>query len=248
MLSKNQIKLISSLNKKKQRYEHGLFVTEGVKVIKEFLKSSYQLHALYAIADLFPIEDGKSYIIPENDLNKISNLKTSQAALAVFKIPEPSVISNKPQLTIVLDGIRDPGNLGTIIRMCDWFGITQLVCSPDTVDCYNPKVVQATMGSLTRVDVVYTELTSFLSNTEATIYGAFMEGDDVYQSQLRTKDAIIVLGNEANGIRPDVASYVNQRISIPSYGLSKGAESLNVAMAGAILLSEFKRQQITTEM
>jgi TrmH family RNA methyltransferase len=242
MLSKNQVKLIKSLNKKKHRLEHGLFVTEGVKVIKEFLKSSFKLRALYSIADIFYVEEGESYIISEKELSKISNLKTPQTALAVFEIPDSAPEIDKGELSVALDGIRDPGNLGTIIRMCDWFGIKDLICSTDTVDCFNSKVVQSTMGSLTRVNVAYTDLQAFLSDDSLHVYGAFMEGDNVYTTPLKTKSSTLVLGNEANGIRPDVLPYINQRISIPSYGNAIGAESLNVAMAGSILLSEFKRR------
>lgn len=242
MLSKNQIKLIKSLNKKKHRLEHGLFVTEGVKVIKEFLKSPFKLRALYSIADIFHIEEGESHIISEKDLQKISNLKTPQTALAVFEVPEPVQSSEESQISLALDGIRDPGNLGTIIRMCDWFGIKQLICSQDTVDCFNPKVVQATMGSLTRVNILYTDLEPYLSDSSSYTYGAYMTGTNVYTASLETKNTIIVLGNEANGISSSVESHIDERISIPSYGKTKGAESLNVAMAGAILISEFKRR------
>lgn len=242
MLSKNQIKLIKSLNKKKHRIEQGLFVTEGVKVIKEFLKSSFKLRALYSVADIFHVEEGESYIVTEKELNKITNLKTSQIALAVFEIPNFKSSSVDSKLTLALDGVRDPGNLGTIIRLCDWFGVEQLVCSSDTVDCFNPKVVQATMGSLTRVNINYTDLESYLSETSAQIYGAFMDGSNVYQTDLTEKNSVLVLGNEANGIRSSVESLLNQKLSIPNYGESKGAESLNVATAGAILLSEFKRR------
>ncbi|NEV93399.1 RNA methyltransferase [Psychroflexus sp. YR1-1] len=242
MLSKNQIKLINSLNKKKHRLEHGLFVTEGVKVIKEFLKSSFTLRALYSVADIFHIEEGESHIVSEKELGKISNLKTPQTALAVFEIPKSLPLQATSPLSLALDGIRDPGNLGTIIRMCDWFGIEQLICSQDTVDCYNPKVVQATMGSLVRVKITYTDLNSFLSTSSAYTYGAYMTGTNVYTTDLETENAIIVLGNEANGISTAVQPHIDERISIPSYGKSQGAESLNVAMAGAILLSEFKRR------
>jgi TrmH family RNA methyltransferase len=242
MLSKNQIKLIKSLNKKKHRLEHGLFVTEGVKVIKEFLKSSFQLRALYSVADIFHVEQGESYIISKKELDKITNLKTSQTALAIFEIPKPIQPLEDVKLSLALDGIRDPGNLGTIIRMCDWFGIEQLICSQDTVDCFNPKVVQATMGSLTRVDIIYTNLESYLSNSSAYTYGAYMEGNNVYKSSINTGNSIIVLGNEANGITANIQSHIDEKISIPNYGSAKGAESLNVAMAGAILLSEFKRR------
>ena len=242
MLSKNQIQFIKSLNKKKHRVENGLFVAEGVKVIKEFLKSPFRLNALYSIADIFHIEEGENHIISEKDLQRISNLKTAQTALAVFEIPKSFVPDEKADLTLALDSIRDPGNLGTIIRMCDWFGVEQLICSLDTVDCFNPKVVQATMGSLTRVNVVYTDLESYLLSTSNFKYGAFMDGENIYEASLKTKNAIIVLGNEANGISSKINSQLDAKISIPSYGVVKSAESLNVAMAGAILLSEFKRR------
>ncbi|PKG42053.1 TrmH family RNA methyltransferase [Psychroflexus sp. MES1-P1E] len=242
MLSKNQIKLIKSLNKKKHRLENGLFVAEGVKVIKEFLISPFRLNALYSIADIFHIEEGESHIISEKDLQQISNLKTAQTALAVFEIPKSSVPDEKVELTLALDSIRDPGNLGTIIRMCDWFGVKQLICSLDTVDCFNPKVVQATMGSLTRVKVIFTDLESYLLSTSNFKYGAFMDGENIYETSLKTKNAIIVLGNEANGISSEINSQLDAKISIPRHGVVKSAESLNVAMAGAILLSEFKRR------
>lgn len=241
MLSKNQIKLIKSLNKKKQRTEHGLFVTEGVKVIKEFLKSSFKLRALYSIADIFYVEDGESFIISEKELSQISNLKTPQTALAVFEIPKAKALPHNLDFKLALDGIRDPGNLGTIIRMCDWFGIQDLICSCDTVDCYNPKVVQSTMGSLTRVNVCYADLEAYLSQSSAYCYGAFMQGTNVYTQDLNKKHSILILGNEANGIRPEIHSHINKKLSIPSFRLQQETESLNVAMAGAILLSEFKR-------
>ena len=242
MLSKNQIKLIKSLTKKKHRVENGLFVAEGVKVIKEFLKSPFRLNALYSIADIFHSEEGESYIISEKDLQRISNLKTAQTALAVFEIPKSTVPDDKAELTLALDSIRDPGDLGTIIRMCDWFGIKQIICSLDTVDCFNPKVVQATMGSLTRVNIIFTDLESYLLNTPNFKYGAVMEGENIYETPLKTKNAIIILGNEANGISSEIYSQLDAKISIPRHGVVKNAESLNVAMAGAILLSEFKRR------
>jgi TrmH family RNA methyltransferase len=242
MLSKNQIKLIKSLSKKKYRLENGLFVAEGVKVIKEFIKSPFTLNALYSIADIFHVEEGESHIISEKDLQRISSLKTAQTALAVFEMPKASLPDESIELSLALDSIRDPGNLGTIIRMCDWFGVKQLICSQDTVDCFNPKVVQATMGSLTRVNIIYTDLESYLVDTSNFKYGAFMHGENVYETSLKTKNTILVLGNEANGISSKIESQLDAKISIPSYGKVQGAESLNAAMAGAILLSEFKRR------
>lgn len=143
-------------------------------------------------------------------------------------------------LKVALDAIRDPGNLGTIIRLCDWFGITQLICSTDTVDCYNPKVVQASMGSLARVEVEYVDLKDYLSNTKLPVYGAFMDGESIYKESL-PQEGILVMGNEANGVHPEIEALVNKRISIPRFGELQETESLNVATATAIILSEFKR-------
>ncbi|MGM0634937.1 MAG: TrmH family RNA methyltransferase [Bacteroidota bacterium] len=242
MLSKQQQKHINSLQKKKFRSEKKMFIAEGVKVIKEFLKSPFELEALYAIADIFSLPENKCHIINEQELKKISQLATPQLALAVFKIP-PSRPIEKVGLILALDGVRDPGNLGTIIRQCDWFGVQHLICSNDTVDCYNPKVVQATMGSLARVQVSYVDLPEWLANnkSEMTTYGAFMNGEPVHSVSLNQKSSVLVLGNEANGISAEVEELINQKISIPQYGKIKETESLNVATAGAILLHEFRR-------
>lgn len=241
MLSKNQIKLITNLQKKKFRYKNQLFVAEGVKVIKEFLKSKFELYALYSTTDIFIQQTSNCSFITEEELKKISNLTTPQVALAVFKIPQAFTL-NSSGISLVLDGIRDPGNLGTIIRQCDWFGIKQLVCSLDTVDAFNPKVVQASMGSLTRVEVIYTQLEEFLREEKRLILGAFMDGYSIYNTDYNAKDVVLVLGNEANGIRPSVESLINLKVSIPQYGKIQDTESLNVAMAGAILTSEIKRK------
>ena len=236
MLSKNQIKNITKLQQKKYRLEDGLFIAEGVKVINEFLNSTLEL------VDLFTTQSfnaSKETIITAQELKKISALKTPNTALAIFKIPELTLIDNSG-LIVALDNVRDPGNLGTIIRLCDWFGVKQLLCSKATVDCYNPKVVQATMGSLTRVKVFYIDLEHYLNETKLPVYGAFMDGENVYKTSLQDQ-GILVLGNEANGINKNVEALITKRISIPRFGDLQITESLNVATAGAILLSEFKR-------
>lgn len=241
MLSKRQIKLINSLKHKKFRQKHQLFVAEGVKVIKEFLKSDLQIEALYTTVDLFSHEQDKYHMISEKDLSKISMLNTPQTALALVKIPNTPVnFSGDNPLIVALDGVRDPGNLGTIIRLCDWFKVSALICSPDTVDCFNPKVVQATMGSLARVETKYTDLNAFLSNTQLPIYGAFMTGEPIYTSKLEAK-GILVMGNEANGISQTIEKLITNFISIPQFGKTE-VESLNVATATSILLSEFRRR------
>ena len=237
MVSKSQIKLITSLAQKKYRQQHGLFVVEGLKGIEEFLDSSASLHSLYALPGYFETEKSR-FEVSDRELKKISFLKTPQKALAVFHIPEAGEELNQG-LTLVLDEVRDPGNLGTIIRYCDWYGIQNVVCSKQTVDCYNPKVVQATMGSLTRVTIHYKDLENYLKSAKRPVYGAFMEGAPVYGQPL-PEDAILVLGNEANGISKEVEALVQHKIAIPRFGTHE-TESLNVAVAGAILVSEFKR-------
>ena len=170
MLSKNQIKLIKSLGLKKGRQQAGLFIVEGIKGISEFLKSNYELNILYTTKLIFNAPDELTIEISELELKKISILKNPNTALAVFKIPQQKQ-SQQKGLIVALDDVRDPGNLGTIIRLCDWFNVKDLVCSVNTVDCYNPKVVQATMGSLTRVNVQYLDLEPFLESRKTNIFG-----------------------------------------------------------------------------
>lgn len=240
MLTKNQIKLITSLIQKKQRQMQGLFMVEGKKTVNEFLKSSYVLHHLYALNDDFDCDREKFSLITANELKKISALSTPQEVVAVFEMPQVTTISTD-KLVLALDAVRDPGNLGTIIRLCDWFGIEHLACSKTTVDCYNPKVIQASMGSLTRVAVHYIDLEKFLEKSQVHKFGAFMTGENVYQASLPEK-GILIMGNEANGVSPEIEALIDNRLSIPSFSVHQSTESLNVATATAILLSEFKRR------
>lgn len=242
MVSKNQIKLIVSLSQKKHRNEHELFVVEGIKGIQEFLNSDFQLQHLYTTQLIFDSPTEITTQISNTELKKISSLKTPNTALALFKIPKPKPI-NDNGLIMALDDIRDPGNLGTIIRLCDWFGVKDLVCSNATVDCFNAKVVQATMGSLTRVNVVYKDLDVFLNSTNSIKFGTFMDGENVYHEALPAK-GIIVLGNEANGISNTIEKLIDKKLSIPRFGNLQATESLNVATAASIFLSEFKRNSI----
>ena len=242
MVSKSQSKLIRSLNQKKFRLKHGLFVVEGVKSINEFLNSSLELYSLFSTEDVFLSHSKETQLISIKELQAISHLSTAQVALAVFKIPTPKTNFKQNRL-IALDGVRDPGNLGTIIRLCDWFNIQSLICSKDTVDCYTPKVVQATMGSLTRVEVIYTDLHKHLSTLDLPIFGTFMNGESVYSKPL-PEDFVIVMGNEANGVTKEIEELCNYRISIPQFGSGAPTESLNVATATAITLSEFSRRLI----
>lgn len=240
MVSKNQIKLITSLQQKKYRKQEQLFFAEGVKVVQELLHSNFELLDLFTTKqDFLTVPKNKVHAITEAELKKISALTTPNSCLAVFKIPKVKEMVEKG-LIVALDDVRDPGNLGTIIRLCDWFGIETLFCSEESVDIYNPKVVQATMGSISRVNVVYGNLEAFLSQTKLPVFGTFMDGKNIYQEKL-PKEGIIVMGNEANGISSSVEKLVSERIAIPRFGNLQVTESLNVATATAIILSEFKR-------
>jgi len=237
-LSKNHLKLITSLSQKKYRHKYKLFVVEGVKVVQEFLNSSYELEILFSTESSFSYLD--SFIeVSEQELKKISSLKTPNKVVALFKIPVEKN-SNSSGLIVALDAINDPGNLGTIIRLCDWFGVDQLLCSKETVDCYNTKVVQSSMGSLTRVAISYIDLKEYLTSVSIPVFIADMDGDNVYEMKPPTS-AVLVMGNEANGISNSIKQIVSTKITIPRYGNSQLTESLNVATATAILLSEFRR-------
>lgn len=240
MVSKNQIKHIVSLTQKKFRKEHQLFIAEGEKTISELLQSKQKLsHFYYTQYDNFNIDESKKTKITNEELKKISALVTPNECLALFEIlPEKTIEPNG--IIVALDDIRDPGNLGTIIRLCDWFGISQIVCSQNCVDVYNPKVVQATMGSIARVAINYCNLKDFLTHTQLPIFGTFMHGENIYKTTF-PKHAIVVLGNEANGISKEIENCISQKITIPRFGNLQKTESLNVATATAIVLSEIKR-------
>ena len=240
MVSKNQIKLITSLQQKKYRIANKLFFAEGVKGIQELLDSDFELDHLYTTQNDFDeVSKEKKTIISENDLKKITALATPNSCLAVFKMPTEKPVL-ETGLIVALDSIRDPGNLGTILRLCDWFGIQQVLCSKETVDVYNPKVVQATMGSIARVNINYIDLNAFLATTKLPIFGTFMDGANIYKSEL-PKQGIIIMGNEANGISTELEKLVTSRLTIPRFGNLQKTESLNVATATAIVLSEFRR-------
>lgn len=242
MITKNQIKSISQLKQKKYRNLYNQFVVEGRKGVQELLQSNFKLVHIVALnADEFSAYKDKLLIAKQNDLSKMSALTTPPDCLAVFEIPKQQPV-NPECIILALDDIRDPGNLGTIIRLCDWFGIEHLLCSEGTVDAYNPKVIQATMGSITRVNIVYDALPRFLEKYPHEIYGTFMKGDIVYNTTF-PKNACIIMGNEANGISKEVESYIQHRITIPRFGSHQKTESLNVATATAILLNECKRSE-----
>lgn len=238
MVTKNQIKLVVSLQQKKYRTQHGLFVVEGVKTVGEILNAGLVPFKLFVdepqkIENFHEIE-----VVSKSELKQMSSLSNPNGVLGVFYMPKVKKTDTIDWM-VALDAVRDPGNLGTIIRLCDWFGVKHLVCSMDTVDCYNAKVLQATMGSITRVNVVYTDLLDYLKKTSLPIFGTFMNGDAVYHKKL-PKAGIIIMGNEANGISEEIKNLVTEKTAIPQFG-SKTTESLNVATATAILLNEIRR-------
>ena len=242
MFSKSQIKLINSLAQKKYRLRHNLFPVEGKKAVAELLSSHLTLHHLFTTEDIFDVPFDKKDVVSPTDLKKISQLSTPQTVVALFEIPEDQKIKEHG-LILALDEVQDPGNLGTIIRMCDWFGIKQILCSEGTVDCYNPKVIQATMGSIARVQINYLDLPAYLDEAKRTfpVYGTFLEGKNIYSEDLPVS-GIIVMGNEANGISKEVEAKINLKLNIPRFGEVQKTESLNVATATAIVLSEFRRR------
>jgi TrmH family RNA methyltransferase len=245
MVSKNQIKLITSLQLKKYRQIHQMFIAEGVKVIQELINSNFELEQLFVTESIFEaLPASKKELISESDLKKISCLSTPNNCLALFQIPNKKNNTNDKGLIVALDDIRDPGNLGTIIRLCDWFGIEQIICSEETVDVYNPKVIQATMGSISRVTISYLNLEKHIKKTNLPLFGTFMDGKNVYNENL-PKEGILILGNEANGISEKLEKLVTNKLAIPRFGNLQQTESLNVATATAIFLSEFKREQAT---
>ncbi len=250
MLSKNKIKFIHSLDTKKARKEENAFLVEGFKSVDEFLPS-FHCKLLVATSSYFSTHpkcnaDEIIEVTPE-ELSRASLLKTPQEVLAVFEQPFYKLDFEAPSrsLCLALDGVQDPGNLGTIIRIADWFGIEDLFCSQNTVDIYNPKTIQATMGALSRVKVHYTDLIPFIQTLHnVPVYGTFLDGDVIYQSEL-SPTGLIIMGNEGNGISPEIENIVTQRLYIPNYPKErKTSESLNVAVATSIICAEFRRRFI----
>lgn len=260
MISKNQIKLVRSLEQKKHRIDEGLFVAEGPKVVGDLLACHFRPRVVFATENL-PLEErgmeslaDKIVSVSDDELRRLSFLQHPQQVLALFELPAECYSSDNISthlflkggregvsggLSLALDGVQDPGNLGTIIRVADWYGIDRIYCSADTADCWSPKVVQATMGSIARVHVTYTNLETFLSNARVPVYGTVLDGDNIYTRQL-AQEGIIVMGNEGNGISQPIRRLLTHRLLIPK--MRPGAESLNVAIATAIVCSEFRRQ------
>ncbi len=242
MISSKEVKLITSLRQKKYRNKYKSFVAEGIKTVRELLESGFAVQSVFSTRDFDFLPREQTRLITEAELKKISSLKTPNSILGVFDIPEESAVTHSG-IQIVLDGIQDPGNLGTIIRLCDWFDVSELVCSNDTVDCYNPKVVQASMGSIARVSVRYTDVLQYIRSSPLPKFATLLEGENIFRTSL-PDEALIVMGNEANGIRPDVKRLVKAALTIPQFGKYQRTESLNVATATAVVLSEFKRNSV----
>lgn len=263
-ISKAQVKFVRSLQLKKYRDEHGLFVAEGDKCIEE-LRKGFELEYLIVEEGLssvstedcrWPSESSKVCTLSakRSEIEQMSGLKTPQGSIAVFRKPAVGYGDRTlgHDLTLLLDGIQDPGNLGTIIRTCDWFGVKEIICSPDTVDCYNPKVVQATMGALVRIRLVYRDLVPLIKAERYAgthIFGTLLDGKNMYEAlsvnnqRLSTNDrSIIIMGNEGNGISEEVRKWITHPLRIPSYPEgAETSESLNVAIATAVVLAEFRR-------
>jgi len=248
MLSQSKQKLVSSLSLKKFRDSEGLFVAEGVKLISDLAGGGLECKYLFSTKKSYFAENKNIIEISEQELQKISNQKTPQGALAVFKIPKYKIdFENiKNELSLALDEVQDPGNVGTIIRIADWFGISNIYCSAGCADAFAPKTVQATMGALARVKIHRINLPVFLSTNalNSAIYGTFLEGENIYQTHLN-KTGIIVMGSEGNGISANIKPLITNKITIPSFPQnSQNSESLNVAVATAIVCSEFRRREI----
>jgi RNA methyltransferase, TrmH family len=245
MLSKNTLKFIKSLQQKKFRKQENAFFVEGSKNVTELLDSDFDItHLLYT--EKFESENrnllkgfkGEAFLVTQKILESAGSFQSNDSALAVAKIKvnDPPQIA-KSELMLALDDVRDPGNLGTIIRIADWYGIKHIICSEESADIYNPKVLNSSMGSFTRVNVYYTDLYTYLPTLDLPIYGAFLGGKDIHQQNLKST-GIILMGNESNGISERIGELVTERLTIPRFG---HAESLNVAIATAIICDNFKR-------
>lgn len=251
MLSKALIKRISSYKESKYRNQDKVFVVEGVKVVNELLNSCFEIETICALRQWLD-DNSKSIINKTNniievsgdELKKISSFSTPNQVLAVVKAPSSKEIVLKDKLVLALDQINDPGNLGTIIRIAHWFGIEDIICSENTVDQFNPKTIQSTMGSLFRVNVSYHNLKSYLQNLpkDYPIYGAVVEnGENIYEKQVQ-KLGVIIIGSESHGISNEILPLVNNPITIPNFSINQKAESLNASIATGIIVSEFKRR------
>ncbi len=241
-MTRGDIQLVRSLHHKEGRVEQGLFLAEGEKLIKDILSSDFVVQKIYSLDDDFDMECAER--VSPKEMERLSALKSANRAVAVVEIPQYSLRQEDivDKLIIALDDVQNPGNLGTIVRLADWFGIRDIVCSPQCADIYNPKVVQATMGAITRVRVHYQPLVPFLESCDSAIYGAMLDGDNIYEQPL-SQEGVIVMGNEGRGVSSEVAALLTRRLYIPPYPADGGGmESLNVAISTSIICSEFRRR------
>ena len=247
-LSKAKVSILNSLSIKKYREEHGMFLVEGFKIIEEVIKTGMKIKMLVGLSESLERIDADCNLKFETDkrtMEKLSNFNTASSIMAAVEIPQRQlhIEDLSDSLTMAIDTVQDPGNFGTIIRICDWFGIRNIVCSKGSTDLYNPKVVQATMGAFTRVNIFYEALPSFLSNyrkiTGLDCFGTFLEGDNIY-AQTLPQNGLIVMGNEGNGISREVEAEITRKLFIPPFH-DNHVESLNISMAAAIVCNEFRR-------
>ncbi|MEC3876305.1 TrmH family RNA methyltransferase [Chryseobacterium salviniae] len=237
MLTAHTIKVLQSLDKKKFRQKYNLFLVEGNKTITELFNSNFKIKEIFSTdPQKLDRTDVAVTHISDNELKKISFLQNPKDSVAVCYLKDEEKTEDR-NLQLVLDGIQDPGNMGTIIRLADWFGIEQIICSNDTVDFYNPKVIMASMGSFTRVNIMYTDLAEYLSGTENMNIGTDMEGENIYSFN-RPEKMNLILGNEGNGMRPETEKFLEKSVMIPRFGKSQSTESLNVSMAAGIILGQ----------
>lgn len=253
MVTKAQIQLVRSLADKQARRESGLFVVEGAKMVREALESDFCVERIYvgqAAASAFDgeLRSGVAEAVTDKELERLSHLRTPSQVVALVRMPEEGGAAGRQfgeQLALCLDNVQDPGNLGTILRVADWFGIGEVLCSPDSADCYNPKVVQATMGAIFRVRVRYAPVVEALTDAArrgVPVYGTFLEGEDIYRAELESK-GVIVMGNEGRGISAATAACVTRKLFVPPFPAERhGSESLNVAVATAVVCAEFRRR------
>ncbi len=246
MISKKTAKLVKSLHHKKYRRKNGLFLVEGAKSVQEILQSSFLIETLFVTEDFLnlhnylvskKLKENQVEVVSEQTLEEIGTLQTNNAALAVVNSPDNTPLGVENEFVLALDDVRDPGNLGTIIRIADWYGIRKIICSPETAELYNPKVISASMGSFTRVRLYYTDLGYFFQQHSVPVYGAVLEGDNIHSVSF-PKEGILLLGNESRGVDKVLMPFLSQKVSIPQYG---GAESLNVAIATAVICDNMRR-------
>ncbi len=253
MISKGKIKFIKSLNQKKYRTENNCFPAEGNKLVSDILPY-FECESIFCLSSWLAtqgdIKAKEILLVEQEDIDNASLQKNPQQVIAIFRQPSYSLQKEEllGKISLVLDGIQDPGNFGTIIRLADWFGIENIICSRDTVDVYNPKTVQATMGAIARVKVHYAPLEDFISDMSKDyhlpVYGTFLDGENIYQKNL-SSEGLIIMGNEGNGISPEIERFISQKLYIPHYPEHKEtSESLNVAIATAIICAEFRRRQV----